>query len=36
VQLSGFVDNAAEARKAVQIAQAVDGVKEVRNSLIVK
>jgi osmotically-inducible protein OsmY len=36
VQLSGFVDNAAEARKAVQIAQAVNGVKEVRNSLIVK
>lgn len=36
VQLSGFVDNAAAAQKAVHIAQAVEGVKEVRNSLIVK
>jgi osmotically-inducible protein OsmY len=36
VQLSGFVDHAAQAQKAVQIARGVDGVKEVRNSLIIK
>jgi osmotically-inducible protein OsmY len=36
VQLSGFVDNAAHAQKAVTIARNVEGVKEVRNSLIVK
>lgn len=36
VQLSGFVDNATQAQKAVQIARNVDGVKEVRNSIIVK
>jgi osmotically-inducible protein OsmY len=36
VQLSGFVDNAAQAQKAVQIAREVDGVKDVRNNLIVK
>lgn len=36
VQLSGFVDNAAQAQKAVQIARTTDGVKEVRNSMVVK
>jgi osmotically-inducible protein OsmY len=36
VQLSGFVDNAAQAQRAVQIARQVDGVKEVRNGLVVK
>lgn len=36
VQLSGFVDSAAQARKAVQIAQSTNGVKEVRNSMLVK
>ena len=36
VQLSGFVDSAAQAQKAVSIARNVQGVKEVRNSLIVK
>ena len=36
VQLSGFVDNAAQAQKAVQIAREVDGVKEVRNNMMVK
>lgn len=36
VQLSGFVDNAIQAQKAVQIARGVDGVREVRNSMIVK
>ena len=36
VQLSGFVDSAAQAQKAVQIAQNTNGVKEVRNSMVVK
>jgi osmotically-inducible protein OsmY len=36
VQLSGFVDNAAQAQKAVNLARNVPGVTEVRNSLIVK
>ena len=36
VQLSGFVDNTATAQKAVSIARSVEGVKEVRNSLVVK
>jgi osmotically-inducible protein OsmY len=36
VQLSGFVDNTAQAQKAVSIARSVQGVKEVRNSLTVK
>jgi osmotically-inducible protein OsmY len=36
VQLSGFVDTAGQAQKAVQIARNVDGVKEVKNSLVVK
>ena len=36
VQLSGFVDNTATAQKAVSIARSVEGVKEVRNNLVVK
>jgi len=36
VQLSGFVDSAEHARKAGEIAGTVQGVKEVRNDLIVK
>jgi osmotically-inducible protein OsmY len=36
VQLSGFVDAPAQAQKAVQIARGIDGVIEVRNSMIVK
>jgi len=36
VQLSGFVDRAADAQRAVAVARGVEGVKEVRNNLIVK
>ena len=36
VQLSGFVDSAENARKAEMVARNVQGVKEVRNDLIVK
>ena len=36
VQLSGFVNSAGEASKAVTIARNVNGVKEVRNNMIVK
>lgn len=36
VQLSGFVDSAGNANKAEMIARNVQGVKEVRNDLIVK
>src|SRR5262249_3583181 len=36
VQLSGFVDSAAQARRAVTVARNVQGVSEVRNSLLVK
>jgi len=36
VQLSGFVDTAAQARKAVEIAKGVSGVKEVKNSILLK
>ena len=36
VQLSGFVDSSTNAQKAVSIARSVNGVKEVRNSMIVK
>jgi hyperosmotically inducible protein len=36
VQLSGFVDSQAQAQKAEQIVRAVDGVKEVKNSIVVK
>jgi hyperosmotically inducible periplasmic protein len=36
VQLSGFVDNVAQAQKAEQIAREVNGVHDVRSHLIVK
>jgi osmotically-inducible protein OsmY len=36
VQLSGFVDRPTDAQKAVAVARSVEGVKEVRNNLIVK
>jgi osmotically-inducible protein OsmY len=36
VQLSGFVDSAADARKAAALAQAVKGVSEVRNNTQVR
>ncbi|MCK9396468.1 MAG: BON domain-containing protein [Methylobacter sp.] len=36
VQLSGFVDSAAAATRAVELARTVKGVKSVNNSLIVK
>jgi osmotically-inducible protein OsmY len=36
VQLSGFVDNAGAAARAVELARTVRGVKSVNNSLIVK
>ena len=36
VQLSGFVDSSVSAQKAVSIARNVQGVTEVRNSMIVK
>jgi hypothetical protein len=36
VQLSGFVDNAEQASRAVSIAQGVEGVKSVKNDVRVK
>jgi osmotically-inducible protein OsmY len=36
VQLSGFVDSRQAAEKAVHVAAGVDGVKAVKNSLVVK
>jgi osmotically-inducible protein OsmY len=36
VQLSGFVDSNRASERAVQITEAVDGVKGVKNSLVVK
>ena len=36
VQLSGFVDSAQASAKAVKIANSVEGIKAVRNSLVVK
>ena len=36
VQLSGFVDSAQSVVKAEEIARSVEGVKEVKNDLIVK
>ena len=36
VQLSGFVDSAQAARRAVELARSVKGVKSVKNSLVVK
>jgi osmotically-inducible protein OsmY len=36
VQLSGFVDSAQSAKKAGEVAGRVEGVKEVKNDLVVK
>jgi len=36
VQLSGFVDSAASARKAGKVAASVHGVASVKNDLVVK
>jgi osmotically-inducible protein OsmY len=36
MQLSGFVDSAQAARRAVELARSVKGVKSVKNSLVVK
>ena len=36
VQLSGFADSQAKARKAAEIARSTDGVKNVRNNIVVR
>jgi osmotically-inducible protein OsmY len=36
VQLSGFVDSAAAAARAVEVTRRVEGVASVKNSLVVK
>jgi len=36
VQLSGFVDSAASAAKAGEVAASIEGVKGVKNDLIIK
>lgn len=36
VQLSGFVETAAERSQAANIANSVDGVKQVKNSLVLR
>ena len=36
VQLSGFVDSAKASTRAVEVARSVEGVKSVKNSIIVK
>ena len=36
VQLSGFVDNAAQKAKAGQMARQIQGVKDVKNDIIVR
>jgi osmotically-inducible protein OsmY len=36
VQLSGFVDSAAQKSKAAQVARGISGVKEVKNDIIVR
>lgn len=36
VQLSGFVDNTAQAERAEEIARSVDGVEDVINNITVK
>lgn len=36
VQLSGFVDNEIQERRAMEIARSVEGVVDVKNALIVK
>jgi len=36
VQLSGFVDSAESARKAVELARGVNGVKSVKNDMVIR
>ncbi len=36
VQLSGFVDSTQNVQRAIDVARRVDGVREVKNALIVK
>lgn len=36
VQLSGFVDSAESARKAVELARSVAGVKSVKNDMVIR
>jgi len=36
VQLSGFVENDAQKARAGQIAQSIEGVREVKNNIIIK
>jgi hyperosmotically inducible periplasmic protein len=36
VQLSGFVDSAQQAARAAELARGVEGVKSVRNSIVVR
>jgi len=36
VQLSGFVDNASQKSKATQVARGIQGVKDVKNDIIVR
>jgi osmotically-inducible protein OsmY len=36
VQLSGFVDSRESARQAVRLAREVPGVKDVKNSMVIK
>lgn len=36
VQLSGFVDNAAQKQRAAQVAASVEGVRKVENNISVK
>jgi hyperosmotically inducible periplasmic protein len=36
VQLSGFVDSEAQKERATAVAQSIQGVREVKNNLIVK
>jgi len=36
VQLSGWVDNEAQRKKALQVASRVEGVKEVKDGMSVK
>lgn len=36
VQLSGFVDSAESSRKAVELARSVQGVKSVKNDMVIR
>jgi osmotically-inducible protein OsmY len=36
VQLSGFVDSPEAARRAVEIARGINGVKEVKNAMVIR